>query len=312
MYDANDFEHFYTTHIEPTLPQLRAETRRMDTWHLIAGIAAVSVVGVFLGYTNEYFSGNQAGVLVGICAAVGVVAFFKMANRKDKLVDDLKESIIREIIKHLCPGLDYRPDEYITPAEYKASSLFRYHYDYFDGDDLVEGVVDSVHFRCSELITQYDAGMSQIPIFRGLFFSAKINSRFNGCTYVWPWDRVQLPTSEMDQEYRLMPMPHTSDIKTGDSEFENYYRVCSNAPSQAQEILSEKMMDNMLRLAKGIGRHIAFSFVAGRCYIAVTINKELLEPTVYDPGDKTAIKTYFDTISLIQIVIERLQLVNLQ
>ena len=70
-------------------------------------------------------------------------------------------------------------------------------------------------------------------------------------------------------------MPQSFGIKTGDSEFENYYRVLSSALEQAQEILAEKMMDKMLRLAKGIGRHIAFSFVVGRCYVAVTFNKEL-------------------------------------
>ena len=312
MYDDNDFENFYTINIEPSLPRLRTEVKGMDIWRFVAVAGAVSVVGVFIGYTNNYLSGNDTGILVGIFTALAVFASLKWAKRRDRFTDDLKNSIITEIIKHLCPELEYQPDKCISEAEYKASSLFRYEYDHFDGDDLVKGVIDHVSFRCSELHTRADMGRHVMPIFNGLFFSAKINSRFSGGTYIWPWDRVQLPTSMMDEEYRLMPMPQIVDIKTGDSEFENYFRVCSSAPKQAQEILSEKMMDNMLRLVKGIGRHIAISFVAGRCYVAITFNKELLEETKYDPGDKTEIKAYFDTVSLFPIVIKRLELEKLQ
>jgi len=311
MNDASDFDNFYTTHIEPSLPQLRADCKQMDNWGYAAVCAGFVCAASLVGYARDYLSFRRDGWVFWISLALLLYAVFKIGKKRDRFTDDLKEAIIREIIKYFCPGAKYKPDEYITEAEYKASSLFRYRYDHFFGDDLVEGSIDNVSFRCSELHTQADWGAGLANIFGGLFFSVKINPRFNGCTYVWDWDRVQLPTSMMDEEYRLMPMPGIADIKTGDSEFENYYRVCSNAPTQAQEILSEKMMDNMLRLAKGIGRHIAFSFVAGRCYVAITFNRELLEQTDYDPGDKTEIKIYFDTVSLIPIVIRRLELAKL-
>ena len=308
MYDASDFENFYTTHIEPSLPGLRADCKRIDNWGYVLLFAGLALAACLIGFMGGYFSGWKDAWLPICFAGLLIYATIRIANSRDKFTDDLKEAIIVEMIKHICPGSKYQTDKYITEDEYKASSLFRYRYDIFFGDDLIQGTVNNVSFRCSELHTQADGGFN---IFNGLFFSIKINPRFHGGTYVWPWDRVQLPTSMMDEEYRLMPMPNTADIKTGDSEFENYYRVCSNSPKQAQEILSEKMMDNMLRLAKGIGRHIAFSFVTGRCYVAITFNRELLDQTDYDPGDKIELKIYYDTISLIPIVIRRLELEKL-
>ncbi len=312
MYDTSDFENFYNTHLAPSSKQLRGDAKRVDSWHLIAALAGLAILATAFGFASGYFSGATTGLLFGLLIAVFVVACFKMGTQNNKFADDIKATVISKIIDHLCPGVQYHPDSFIDAAEYKASSLFRHYYDHYDGGDLVQGVIDTVPFRCSDLFTTFDFGRGQAPVFRGLFFSAKINPRFDGCTYIWPWDRVQLPASIMDEAYRLDPMPHVSDIHTGDSEFENYFRVCSNTPKLAQEILSEKMMDNMLRLAKGIGRHIAFSFVAGRCYVAITFNKDILEPTDYDPGDKIEMKIYYDTISLIPIVIKRLELKKLQ
>jgi len=312
MYDAADFENFYTTHLASSSDQLRKAAKRVDSWHLVDGLARLGLLAVAFGLAYESFSGNTAGWLFGLLIAVFVVARFKRESQNSKLADDIKSTVISKIIDHLCPGVQYHPDSFIDEKEYKASSLFRHYFDHYDGGDLVQGIIDTVPFRCSDLFTTFDLGKGQAQVFRGLFFSAKINPRFDGCTYIWPWDRVQLPASIMDEEYRLDPMPHVADIKTGDSEFENYYRVCSNNPTQAQEILSEKMMDNMLRLAKGIGRHIAFSFVKGRCYVAITFNKDILEPTDYDPGDKAEMKIYYDTVSLIPIVIKRLELSKLQ
>ena len=57
---------------------------------------------------------------------------------------------------------------------------------------------------------------------------------------------------------------------------------------------------------------LSFSFVAGRCFIAIPVTGELLEPTDYDPGDKEEIRKYFLTIQVMKNVIGQSGLTDLQ
>jgi hypothetical protein len=305
MDESAAFENFYTEKIEPSLPRLRAECKQADIWHLVAVLCGILGIGTFFCYYAALLTGEQASWLCVLFAVTGVFAFFKYANRNDRFTDDFKIAVIKTIIDEVCPGLVYKPGETISPHDYKTSSLYRYRYDYFDGDDWIEGLINNIPFHCAELHIQSDyAGNKQITVFKGLFFVAKINSRFAGGTYVWPRNRAQLPTSMMDEEYRLLPMPHVQDIHFNDAEFDHYFRVCSTWPSQAHEILTAEMRSNLLRISKAMKIAASFSFAAGKCFIGIPIAADLLEPTDYDPGDKEELRKYFISIRLITNIVK--------
>ena len=307
--DIKDFEDFYTTKIEPVLPRLRAECRKMDISHLLYVLAAILGFGSFIGYYAGLFSGSTAAWLFVFFAAAVVFCVYLFSKRKDRFTADYKTALIKEIINHICPGLVYKPDDFIDANEYKTSRLYRRYYDYYDGDDYLEGIINDTSFRCCELHTQYDdAGNYQVTIFKGLFFVANISSRFNAGTYVWPVEKVQLSASIMDEGYRLIPMPQIADIHIRDAEFTSYFRVCGTDPQQATEILSNEMRAGMLWLRKKLNRPVSFSFVVGHCYIAIPVRDDLLEPSDYDPGDKEEIQKYFLTIGMISGVIKHLPL----
>jgi hypothetical protein len=313
MDEAAAFEKFYTEKIEPSLPQLRAECRQADTWGMVGIIAAISGIAVFITYLAGALSGNQAWWLWFFCAVMLVLSVYKYTQRNDRFTADFKAVVIKKIIDEVCPGLVYKPGETITTREYKTSSLYRYRYDYFDGDDLIEGVINNISFRCAELHTQSDyAGNKQVTVFKGLFFVAKINSRFTGGTYVWPRNSAQLPTSMMDSAYRLLPMPRIVDIRFHDAEFDQQFRVCSTWPSQAHEILTPENRSRLLHISKTMNIPMSVSFAAGKCFIGIPIAADLLEPTEYDPGDKEEIRKYFITIQMITNIISQSGLSALQ
>src|SRR5882672_8917359 len=111
MYDANDFENFYTTHIEPSISQLRADSKRMDKWGFVALLAGLAGFGSFIGYHAGYFSGSDAVLLFGLFAALVVYAVYNISKRRDEFTDDLKNAVIKEMINHFCPGVNYDPDK---------------------------------------------------------------------------------------------------------------------------------------------------------------------------------------------------------
>ena len=315
MDEIKDFEGFYTIKLQPLINNLKAEAGAAGNWGIIAPVTAFIAILIFAGYQSGYLHG-YGGTAIFVCIAAIVISTWFYANRKDKYTKDFKETIIREIITYLLPGIIYKPDEVIAKQEYKYSGLFRHKFDYYDGDDYMEGIYKNVPFRCSELHTQYErlgtgiVGSRLITIFKGLFFVAEINKRFTAGTYIWSCGNEQTGGSIADERYRLMQMPNVYKIKVQDSgaDFENNFSVYSTNPAEAGSIMTAAMTERLVRFKKQINRDIALSFVAGRCYVAIAINEDLLEPSGFDTDDREEVKKYFFTVLLVLSIINQLDL----
>lgn len=302
-----DFETFYQTRLRPSVGALKLQNDEAEKWK-VAGFACV-----LFALGSVFLDQPYIGILFIL---IVIFSVYKYTKNKDAFIDSYKEKIINEIIQFIHPGLIYKPGNYVSSREYRASGLHRYIYDYYNGDDYVEGIYKGVKFHCSELETlierrkRYSASTSQYVkgsiIFQGLFFVAVIN-QFRGGTYIWTQGDEQLPTSIMDEHYRLLPLPHVYKVKAANAEFEKYFSVYSTYPSEAQIILDDEMIQKMVNFRKQINRKVQFSIVAGKFYVSIPIEEDLLEPSG-DLDDKESIKKYFFSILLILSIINQLRL----
>jgi hypothetical protein len=315
MDEVKDFENFYTVKLQPLIANLKAEAGAAGNWGVIAPVTAFLAVVTFAAYQLGYIEQYSGAVIAFFIVAIAVSVYF-YSNRKDRYTRDFKETIIREIIYYLHPGIIYKPDEVIAKEDYKHSGLFRKNFDWYDGDDYMEGIYKNVSFRCSELLTQYESGSRNLlrTIFKGLFFVAEINISLSSATYVWASGEEQTGGSIADERYRLMRLPNVNKIKLecASAEFENIFSVYSTNPSEAGSILTKAMTERLIKFKKQVNRDIAISFVAGRCYFAIAINEDLLEPSGFDTDDREEVKKYFFTVLLILSIINQLHLNELQ
>lgn len=137
---------------------------------------------------------------------------------------------------------------------------------------------------------------------------ARINSAFRGGTYIWLKGHAQLPSSIADERYRMYPLPKVIKMKVDNEKFNKHYSVYTTSPDEASLILSYNMMDHMLQIKEKLDKDIVFSFVKGKCFIAVPFDENLLEPTKKGVLDKEEIKNYFYTILLVFNIIRKLEL----
>lgn len=211
MDDIKDFETFYTQKAQPLIDDLRKESGAAGNWGIILILSCVLAV---LGFLNliEHFTEDYRGQILFLCLLFVAISTYLFTKKKDNYTDHFKNTIIQQVIEFLNSGLTYIPSDVIAKEEYKASSLYRHYFDYYDGDDYIEGIYKNVPFRCSELHTQYDlvnpkyAGR-QRTIFKGLFFAADISHDYRACTYIWSRGEEQIGVSIADERYRLMNMP---------------------------------------------------------------------------------------------------------
>ena len=315
MDDKKDFETFYTQKLGPLISNLKTEAGAAGNWGIIAPVTGFVTLLIFVGYQAGYIQGH-GGMAIFLCITAIAISVYFYTNKNDRYTKDFKETVIREIITYLLPGITYKPDEVIAKPEYRYSGLYRHKFDYYDGDDYMEGIYKSVSFRCSELHTQYErlgagiVGSRLITIFKGLFFVAEINKGYRAGTYIWSHGEDQTGGSVADERYRLMHMPNVYKIKLQQSgaDFENNFSVYSTNPAEAGSIVTAAMAERLVRFKKQLNREIAVSFVAGRCYVAIGINEDLLEPSGFDTDDREEVKKYFFTILLVLSIINQLHL----
>jgi len=304
-----DFESFYTIKIQPFLDELDDENTAANNWKKFTIYSGIGAFLSFLLYYLKYFpSGHILSVAMLLMCVTGVYFSAKYA---DRYIDDFKEKIIGQIISYINPSAVYKPMGFVSKKEYKASGLFRRRFSHFDGDDYWQSEYNGVSFHCSEIKSWYQYTGGSDSIFKGLFFVARINSSFAGGTYVWTKGSAQLPSSLADEHYRMYPMPHVRKMKVNHEDFNKQYSVYTTNANEASLILSYHMMDHMLVIKNKLEKDIVFSFVAGKCYIAVPFEENLLEPTSKGLRDKEEIKKYFYSVLLVFNIINKLELYRL-
>ncbi|MGB4846169.1 MAG: DUF3137 domain-containing protein [Ferruginibacter sp.] len=306
MEPVEDFEKFYSLRIQPHLDELGNEESSMYNWKTFTVLTGMGAfISFFLFYLTVLPSGHILGAAMLVMCIIGVYFSAKYA---DKYIDDFKEKIIGQIITFIHPQAVYKPMGFISKKEYKASGLYSRRFSHFDGDDYWQSVYNGIAFHCSEIRAVYSGPTSSEPIFKGLFFVAKLSSNFTGGTYVWIKGSAQLPSSMADEHYRMFPLPHVQRMNTGHEAFSKQYSVYSTNVNEASLILSYHMMDHMLLIKERLQKDIVYSFVAGKCYIAVPFEENLLEPSKKGVRDKEEIRNYFYSILLVFNIIKKLEL----
>lgn len=306
MERVEDFESFYTLKIEPTLRDLDADESSALNWKKFTLFTGLGAFVSFLLYYLKYLPiGHILAIAMFIMCIIGV---YFSARYSDRFIEDFKEKIIGQIITYIYPSAVYKPMGFVSKKEYKASGLYRRRFTHFDGDDYWESVYHGVAFHCSEIKSWIEDSTGVSYIFKGLFFVARINSSFSGGTYIWTKGNVQLPASIADEHYRMFPLPRVHKIKTNHTEFDKQYAVYTTSSYEASLLLTHTMMDHMLLIKAKLGRNIVFSFVAGKCNIAVPFDENLLEPSRRGLRDKEEIKNYFYTILLVFNIMGKLEL----
>lgn len=306
MEPVKDFESFYAVKILPFLQQLEDERTSAYNWKKFTLFTGA---GAFLCFLLNYLKVLPSGIiLAGAMLVMCFTGVFFWTKYNDRYIDDFKEKIIRQIITYIYPSAVYKPMGYISKKEYRSSGLYRRRFTHIDGDDYWHCVYNDVAFHCSEIKTWYEDMAGRDNIFKGLFFIANINKDFTGATYVWIKGKAQLASSMADENYRMFPLPPVQKMMINHEDFNRHYSVYTSNTAEASFILSNNMPGHILRIKEKLQKDICFSFVKGKCYIAIPFEENLLEPVTKDLRDKQQIKDYFYSILLIFNIVRKLEL----
>lgn len=303
MEEIKDFESFYNIKLQPFFEELKSQGDNTSIWTTVGIISFIVAILSFI--LNQPLIGSFFLIVLIYC-------IYKHTRNKDVFVDNYKETVIKEVINYLNPGMTYSPDSSMSAEDYEKSGHYRRIYDYYDGDDHMEGTYKNVRFYCSEIETALERPASHIrrttSIFKGLLFAAPLRPTFFGGTYIWPAGEEQLANSIMDEYYRLLDFPDVYYVDTKNPEFENIFSVYSTNPAEAQALIDSEMMTRLINFKSQIDRDIRMSFVGGICYVSIAINEDLFQPSVSNPENKENVQEFFFSVLLILSIINQLNL----
>jgi hypothetical protein len=275
----------YKTAIEPQIGEL-AGIRKSAQMAVYYGIGVFLLLILFISLVS---SGVSLAIIGLVLAVIGLIVIGVRGNKAWKLYHSrFKEQVVREVVKLVNPDWTYHPTGMMDSQVYYQSDIFRKDVDRYNGDDLVQGVLDKTDFECSELHTEYkqvttdSKGRRQerwVTIFRGLFFHADFNKEFIGRTYVSP-DTAERLLGKFGRRFQKISGPAPLVVLENVA-FEKAFVVHATDQIEARYILTPTIMEAMLRIKQLYNCHVHFSFIGSRVYCALGMNKALFEPKLF-------------------------------
>ncbi|MDD2383470.1 MAG: DUF3137 domain-containing protein [Sulfurospirillaceae bacterium] len=273
----------------------------------------LSLVGVMVFFilTRSFpLTFLQAFALVGTLLFLIYMFIYRHLSSGYRLL--FKEEVIAKIVQFIDPSLLYQANKHISEKEYTTSELFSENFDRLSGNDLVQGTINGVNLKFSDLHVEKQMKDKEgrehwESIFQGLFFIVDFNKHFTYKTVVLP--EIASNTfgilGEWIQEFNKS---HGELVKLDNPAFEKLFVVYGNQ-IESRYILSPSMMERILDFKAKTGKVLSISFIPSKMYLCVDYKKDLFEPILTQSLlDFAPIKEYFKLLSLILGIVEAFKL----
>lgn len=253
------------------------------------------------------------GLVFLIPAFIGAIIYFaQFGSGYKKWYKRFKDEIIREIITHVSPQLNYFPTQKMPLAEFRQSKLFLQRPNRYNGDDMIQGKIDNTTFACSELFVQHKQQSGKdthyVTIFRGLFVKTDFNKHFNGETYVLP-DTAEKLLGGFGRWLQELNFTRPDRVQLESPDFERQFAVYSTDQVEARYILTPSLMERIINLRGTVKNQIALSFLHNHLYLAITAHRKLLEPSLFATiNNPSRVEKYYEDIRMIVSIVDELNL----
>lgn len=306
MSELPPFNTFYQHKLAAKMDELeiqRAEIYRKSTLGAVSLIIG-GVLMIVIPIIGLVFM--IIGVIIGIVFSYQAYKTHKIWYRA------FKEGVIRSIITHVSPQLQYFPKQKMPLAEFRHSKLFLQKAHRYHGDDFIQGKIDSTNLACSELFVQHrqQSGKNThyVTIFKGLFAKTDFNKHFQGETFVLP-DTAEKLFGGFGRWLQSLNFARPDRVQLEDPDFEQTFAVYSTDQVEARYILTPSLMERIMNLRQMTGQNVALSFVNNHMYLGLSSNKKLLEPSLFKKmNDPEKVREYYEDIRLVVSIVEELNL----
>lgn len=306
-----DFTRFYRTYLQENVQEI--EILRQQSRVKLAGpkkrtTGLLSLYAMFCFYM--FITRGLEFTIELIIGAAAIYMFsyeLPYAKEKKKVLMQIKEKLIREVIRYLDRGLQYEPEKSIQEALFLEANLYsKSSIDRYNGEDYIHGKIGDTSIAFSEVHAEdktrdSNGGAKYVTIFKGLFFEVDFHKAFAGSVYVTRNAGIFSSKPNNNQE-------HLEKINLENPQFQERYLVRASDQVLARFVLTPLFMERLLEFEKVTGHGVRFSFRDGKMYLAVHTSKDHFDFELNQTLDEKVLYDYFHEVKIAFDIIEELNL----
>jgi hypothetical protein len=200
--------------------------------------------------------------------------------------------------------LEYKENASIDPKVFFESKLFAAKgFDYV-GEDYITGKIGELDFELSELsVKTNSAVLNRLDnVFRGVFLHAKSHLSITGQMIILP-DHLKQNYLDTLKSFNLKSHGKKYEL-IKNARFRENFVVYATPDANVKRFLSEDMQKLLLKYRDTTGKDMYVSFIDSNIYIAVSQQKDILEPVLWQSNVSFDLiqEFYSDLIMLMKIV----------
>lgn len=257
-----EFEAFYKDdlhHLAEELEEKRLQllrAHRRPYWMLfMLTIAAAVYIYYFLEWT--YFLAIP-GAWIFYCLFFGISKEMKFQKEERMLKTQIKEELLKKTIRFMNPNFVYKPTYFVASKHFVDAHIFADAFDYYGGNDFVEGDVGEGEERTRLFFSEVTADKLvtyehrkrvrrwREAAFQGLFFVADFNKQFEGLTTIVPKERRP---SWFSRFFTKRDEEILKEMETMDLEFDKTFTVKTTDETKARYILTPAFKKRLMEFA---------------------------------------------------------------
>lgn len=277
-----DFRLFYNQSIHPELMHLDQRRRRLvrllflSVW-MVAGVVAVQI------YLGIFFITLLLLIPVGLWVAYLVFRVrVYFAEFKPRIVEALLDFIDNDV-NYTFDG--YSPKGFISRKQFLDSKIFTSAQDYV-GEDLIRGQVRETPYELSELrVREFSPVRNRLDyVFRGVFLVADFKRwDMHGGVLALP-DAYRKYLIRSERAFHLFGGRRVENNLMPD--FEAFFDTYATPDVRIQDVISTEMQLAILNFRRRYQeqnreKEIYFSIIGDKVYLALTQDRDLLEPSLW-------------------------------
>ncbi|MCB0525608.1 MAG: DUF3137 domain-containing protein [Saprospiraceae bacterium] len=296
-----DFRLFYNQTIHPEL--LHLEQRRLRLIRLLGvSILLLLFVLALQIYLSIFFVSLLLSLLVGFWIAyIGfrIQVFFR--EFKPRIVALLLDFIDNDV-NYSFEG--YEPKGKIPAEKFFESRLF-VSGDEYKGEDLIRGKVRETPYELCELrVKEFSPVRTKLDVvFNGIFMIGDYQRwDMQGAVLVLP-DSYRKYSSRSEKAFHLIGGRRVKDNLL--PEFEAFFDTYATPDVRIKDIISPELQQKILKIRSRFQevnrqKEIYFSIIGDKIYLALTQDKDLLEPSLLRSNVSYAVvREFYDDLSLL-------------
>lgn len=303
MQTLNELRQFYNHTIHPELMRMERHRHRML---LFLGISFLILLGIFLLqiYINI--------LVITLAMMVPLVMYITyIFNELDTFRNTFKPKIVTLLLDFIDNDVTFNiPLKYsekgaISPETFADSRLFNTVAPDYIGEDYITGEMGELEFEMSELsVKEFSPVRNRLDdVFRGVFLHARFRREVqisDGEILVLPRNKKQY----LSKTIKSFTVRGGREFDPPNMRFSDEFVVYRTQNANIKGFLSNDMQKAILKYHENERKEVYISFIANDIYIAVSQEKDLLEPVVWQSNVSfDLIKEFYEDLTLLLSIV---------